>query len=389
MINSPSYSKRLNENLFIGAAANKMLGVLGAIRDEGGRGFLVSIPVLGGSKYLGSYVGGVVLHDSRAPQIFLPIINNRYLRKLLSIFTFAIFCVVKVRKNDSVILYNHSLEFILGFFLLKIKGISPILDIEDAPRHDENSFYSHLMSSLFKLFFTLSNHKKLVVSNSLAESLKIKEYFVVYGAFRPNQNYHDTDSKEYRNLNVHYGGSISNDTGVDLFCNAIERLIISNKVNNIAVNFFITGFGSEEKFKKLILKCSGSKININLMQNLSQADFLKVLELCNASLVLKLPSSQIAKTTFPSKIVEIVSNRLLLITTVYGDIDYLFNESNAILLRTSKPEELEKNILHLINNPEIIKSISSKGYERSLELFSSKIVGRNLLNFINQNNLRL
>ena len=89
-------------------------------------------------------------------------------------------------------------------------------------------------------------------------------------------------------------------------------------------------------------------------------------------------------TTFPSKVVDITSAGLLLISTKVSDIPILFNNGNAVLLDEATPEKLCEALLWGLENQEECKVRSVRGQARAMELFSEYNVGNKIKDFIFQ-----
>ena len=388
MVNTPSYAAMIGEPLHIGAASNKMIAVVCALRDAGAKAYLVSIPVLGGNTQT-KQAASVVFPYRDGPQIFMPVVANKYIRKIYAVFSFARFCAAHIEKSDRVILYNHAAEYLLGLLILAIKGNRPLHDIEDSPREDEQGWQGFIGRTLFYIFNRFTSKKKLIVSEALAKMLGLRQFCVVYGAARKetiaDRNLYPLswDFAETReSLRIHYGGSLCTDTGIDLFCAAADRLIETLCPDYFQVHFIITGFGSDDKISALQARCANSGVCLSFYPNLSPQDYLDQFRHCHAALSLKLPESQMTMTTFPSKVVEITTHGLLLISTKASDVPLLFDADSAVLLPEATPRVLADAILSVLANPLEMQQIARQGQERAMELFESKRVGTRIVDFI-------
>lgn len=365
-----------------------MTSIVHAMRVVKAKAYLVSMPNLG-KKSQSFYVASTVLRDRDCPQIFLPVIANRYLRKIHAIFSFAWFCAVNVREADRVVFYNHALEYVLGLVILALRGNRPILDVEDAAREDQTGWDGFVGQPLFYLIYRSTRDRKLVVSEALAEKLGMRQYCVVYGTTRTGVGlevgrrrapWFASDSCEP--LKIHYGGSLSADTGVDLFCNAVDLLMGSLRRDACLLEFIVTGFGSEEKIRALKERSGGTGVRISFHPDLSPEEYFEQLHRCHAGLSLRLPDSQMSLTTFPSKVVEITSHGLLLISTKASDVPLLFDASNSVLLSTASAMALAEAIMSVVSNPKGMQQVARCGQARAMELFDSKRVGTRVVNFV-------
>jgi glycosyltransferase involved in cell wall biosynthesis len=388
MVNTPGYAAMISESLHVGAASNKMIMVVRAMRDASAKAYLVTMPVLG-HKAHNKHVAAAILKYREGPQIFLPVVANRYVRKVYALFGFGWFCITKVGKKDRVILYNHAVEYLLGLLILTLRGNRPILDVEDAVREDEPGWYSIFSRFLFYLYFRLTRQRKLIVSEVLAGNLGLRQYCVVYGATRTDTElckhiyrvpWGGVDT--YEPLKIHYGGSLNVDSGINLFCGAVDLLVGSLRRDVCQVQFIITGFGSEEQIEALKKRCAGSGVRIILHLHSSPDEYLDQFCRCHAALSLKLPESEMAMTTFPSKVVEITSQGLLLISTKASDVPLLFDSDNAVLLSEASPTALASAIMSVLADPTGMQQIANCGKARAVELFAARDVGKRVVDFV-------
>ncbi len=391
MVNTPGYSAMLDESLHMGAASNKMITVVRAMRDAGSRTYLLSLPVLGRSAHR-RYVPSVIMRSEGIPQIFLSTMANPYFRKIYAFFGFGWFCIVHVAKNDRVILYNHAVEYLLGLLILIIKGNRPILDIEDALRSDETGWRGFIGRPLFNVFNKLVSDQKITVSEALANMLNLSNYCVVYGAIKheaiASMNTRKTSYKAgniREPLRIHYGGTLTADTGVDLFCGAVDQLVKLLRRDVCNVHFVVTGFGAEKKISAIKKRCLNSGVRISHYPDLSPKEYLDQFYRCHAALSLKLPDSEMAITTFPSKVVDITTHGLLLISTRASDVPLLFDDSCAILLPEATPDALANAIMATVNDPLHMQQVARHGAQRARKLFDSNAVGKRINDFISAN----
>jgi glycosyltransferase involved in cell wall biosynthesis len=387
MVNTKPYGALVGGNIEIAANSIKMVSVVRALRDVGRSAILISMPVLGRFNERKFY-NSVIIRSDSIPQIFFFTVANPYLRKFVSLVQFGWFCLAKVKRRDKVILYNHAFEYIAGLMILRLKGIRPILDIEDMPRNDSVGLINFIDRLIFLFFFRFTNQAKVLVSKKLATRLDIKKFCVVYGAVRTNSPHYNGLSASERfqknnPLRVLYGGTLVTETGLDLFCGALKILIHKLKSDFREVDFFVTGFGGQDSIENLKNACEGTAVAVNYLSYISPDEYLEVLKLCDAALCLKMPESEITQTTFPSKVVEITTNGLLLISTDASDVPHLFSNANAIILTNPTSESLSHAIYLTLRNKSSMKLIAERGQQKALELFESKLVGARISDFLN------
>ena len=384
-VNSPIYAKRIDKKLFIGAAYNKVSCLVKALRECGHKGYIVSLPLL--NKRAGKLYSTKrhVFRENKHAVVMLKTHFIPFIRRLIGLFQFAFFCLIKVSKNDRVIFYNISPEYLLALFVLRLKNNSGFLDIEDADWNDENDLINYLNRFSFSIANLLCNKKFIVASNGIAELSKIEpeNACVINGIFRDDLKMLSFKNKTNRKLRVLIGGSLSHNTGVDIFCETLE--LLSDKYSNYQnkIEFVVTGYGDDEDLKNIEDCLNKSSFSSLVEYNLTQEDYNERLLSADIGLCLKLPDSKMGQTTFPSKVIEICSSGALLVSTKVSDVPSLFiHKKNALLLDKASASDLALTLIWSADNMKSVKRIASEGQRISEENFSLASVGSSLLSFI-------
>jgi len=382
-INSRQYEQVLNQQLHIGAATNKVLSVISALRSNDCKAYAVSLPVLGGGSKIKS-VKKILLKEKGNPIIYMPVVSNPILRRLLGIVYFAGFCLFTVKNQDRVLVYNGSPEYILALLVLKLKGNPAIVDVEDAP-YNEGGGFRYIMDKItFKITVALCRKKYITVSAQVARNLKLQSFYVVYGAVNKKITLNLNNKNEENVIRILYGGSLCDDTGLTLFCDTFRLLCNRSSQNNVRIVFVVTGFGGVDRLRELESETESKNVRIELRSNLPFTEYQTIFNTCHAGLCLKMPDSAMGSTTFPSKVVEITTGGLLLISTKASDIPILFSNSDALLLDEATPEKLCAAINWVANNPDEWKACAIRGQARAMELFAEDNVGKNIKDLIFQ-----
>jgi glycosyltransferase involved in cell wall biosynthesis len=390
MVNTVEYSSMVEDNLYIGAGSNKIISIIRALRSVNVKAYLVSSPVLNINSNR-KYIKSAILKSKVGPQYFIATSPNRVLRKLLSLIFFAIFCIRNVKKGDKVIFYNHCTEYIFGLIILFMRGNKGILDIEDAPGSDEKGIYGISSIIRFKIFRLLTKQESLIVGDSLAKEIGLKKYCVLHGSvdnkYAINNILTKIQNKTTFPIIIHYGGSLISELGVDIFCDGVKLLLGEPKANNGHLKFIITGFGSEWKIYDLIDACKNSKIKIEYQPNADPKTYQKILQKCDASLSLRIPNNSMTNRTFPSKVIEITGNGLLLITTKINDLTAIFDKESAFYLNEANSIDFKNVILEVIESIQKVDRIRLSGYRVCINNYSDNVVGNKVANFIYRNNI--
>ncbi|MCZ2415208.1 MAG: hypothetical protein LC136_13245 [Burkholderiales bacterium] len=388
MANTMGYSRRMGVPLLVAAASHKMTALVRAMRTTGANVWLVSIPVLGQTSSR-RFAAGVVLRDDDGTSVFLPSFANRWLRKLFAPLTFGWFCARYVRREDRVVLYNHALEYLPGLLVLRMKGVRTFLDIEDAPRDDEVGPIALALRGTFRLSFWLTESRKITASRELAARLSISDSCVVYSA-TTGEWAERTNTREAlwsrieggAPLRVHFGGSLCRDTGLSVFCDAAKLLAATLRSDTTRICFHVTGSGGEAELTALQKDLQTSRVQLLWRRNLPKEVFLSDFLECHAALSLRIPGSLMSETTFPSKVVEITENGLLLIATRASDVPLLFDETNSVLLDRPIASELAERIKGVLDDVEGMRLRAVRGQQRAFEIFDERAVGERLVKFL-------
>ena len=389
MITTDAYNHRIAEYTYSGAAARKMTLVTRAARSAGLKMVIVSLPFLGKQVSKTSY-RRVVLKDRGVPFVFLATLRSPILRKLLSPFTLAAFALKRVNREDTVIFYNHAIEYIPALLVLWLRGVKLVLDIEDVPTVEEKGIRGFLNRILFAITFHMTDDKKMVVAEHVARLLALQDHVVIRGVAeeRPRIPFQPDHQKwqsliDGNGLRIHFGGTLIPDTGIDLFCNTIDLLIKNQDKLRQSVTFVVTGTGELEKIEQILGSGnSRDKIRIDLFPQLNQEEYLQMIDSCHASLSLKRPESGIAGTTFPSKVIEITSSHLALVSTRFGDVSDLFDEQTAFLLPDFSAADLEAIIIEMTKDPARVNRIAESGFALCNKTFSEAVVGREMTRLV-------
>lgn len=386
MINTSRYASRVGENLYVAAGTEKMLSVTLALRSVGVRAGIITLPVLGKDSKI-KYRASVLTADHGVPVISLCTWRNRWLRKILGSISFAFAAMRVIKHSDRVIIYNHGMEYIPALIVLRLRKIKIFHDIEDYPLSRDFTL-NGFVNSIGFMFADLFATKKILVSQTLASRLELKEYLVIQGVNKAYCNFQSNkwvnlDADDSAPLYVHYGGTLIHETGIDLFCTSVEILLKAYRGYPRPVVFVVTGYGGIEKIKWLERRARHSElITVRPLLNLPYDEYIKILKQCHLSLSLKLPDCEISETTFPSKVLEIASFNIALVSTRASDIPYIFNEKTAFLLPDSHPTSLVNTVSYCAQNPSEVFKVASAGRHLVENRFSALSIGHVLSRFL-------
>jgi glycosyltransferase involved in cell wall biosynthesis len=362
------------------AVRNKVLGVCSAIQAAGGRAVLVS--PLAPRSAVGLARPLRVARVGRLPSIQVLSRGKRGLHRLVQLVTLAVAALRLVRRQDIVILYNFFPEYLLAALCLRIRGTRCVIDIEDAPRKDETSGRGLMNRWSYRLLRRIVDRRALIVSDALARQLNLDRYLPVYGVasyFTPPIDRLPLFSDPTIRINL--GGAVWKETGGALFADALR--ILARDHGSRPLHFFVTGHIAKGLFDRLPELVNATQaLRLEIAEDLDFDSYRALLDTIDVGLCLKLPSHSIGQTTFPSKVVEIAANGILLVTTPVSDVPLIFDDDCAAMLASEDPAELAALLASLPDRREEMAARAGAGRQRVTDRLSGAAVGRALRTFL-------
>lgn len=363
------------------AARNKVLGVATAIRAGGAMPVIVTS--VGRQAATLTRPLRVVRRDGAC---FVEVFNlgGGMLRRLSALLFLALVAIRLVRRRDRVLLYNGEPEYLLLALLLHLRGRPATLDIEDAPRSDDRTTMGRILLVTAPLLRHLCTPRALVASQALGIQLGLRRFLPVYGvsSFFAAKGEH-RDAFGDGETRVLFGGSILHDTGADLFIAALHDLAQRSLATPLHV--FVTGRFKRGLFDDLAATLGGvPNLRFSIVQDLDTSAYAALVRTMDVGLCLKLPSSEMGRTTFPSKVVEITALGMLLVSTRVSDVDLIFDAQTAVLLESEDPSELAATLAAIATDRRRFATIAKRGQQRATECFSAPKVGTPLVQFLTE-----
>ncbi len=389
MITTDAYGAAIGERLYAGAAVRKMTLVARAMRSVGLRALVVSLPFVGTGAHRARF-SPVVTREGGVPVVFTATRRSTVLRKLIGPVHLAGFFLRHARRGDTVICYNHAVEYIPALLALRFRGIRLVQDIEDAPTDEETGLRGVLNQVSFAITSRLTRPRKMVVADHVAHLLGLEEFVTIRGVAAPETGGPPAQDRAKWEalqaggpLRLHYGGILMTETGIDLFCDAVERLVEDADRLGARVSFEVTGIGELDKIRELQARIgTGGTVTVALLPELNKADYLALLDACHGSLSLKRPGSAMSNTTFPSKVIEITAAGLALVSARLGDVPEIFVEGTAYFLDAYRPEDLVETIVDMAADPARVERVAAAGRDLCAQVFAPEAVGADMKRLI-------
>ncbi len=250
------------------------------------------------------------------------------------------YLLIKLKKDEPVIVY-HSLAYMRLISLLKkIKKFSLILEVEEIyadvlgsskKKKDEMKFFEKADAYIFPtiLLDELINKER-------------KPYVLIHGTYgvEPNRNVSFNDDK----IHVVYAGTFDPRKGGCVAAEAAEFLSDKYHVH-------ILGFGTAEEISSVkdIVERTNAKSGASVTYDglLSGEDYIQFLQKCQIGLSPQNPDADFNGTSFPSKILSYMSNGLRVVTVRIPAIEGSAVGNDLYYYNEQSPEEIAKAIMQI------------------------------------------
>ena len=304
------------------------------------------------------------------------------LRRLLSAASYLWYAIRHVRRNDAVLLYNFFPDYIPAAAYLKLIGRPAVLDIEDAPHSEQSGPWKFVNPLFFRIMLRLCEKRYVTVSRAIGEQFQLQRFMPVYGVADSFQGAGNNAPRfASPRIRILLGGAILPETGSGLFLDAVRMLATSHP--DLPIDFLVTGQFARADMAALAEEVEAhSGIRVIASANLSRAEYSAIVHGADAGLCLKLASTGMGQTTFPSKVIEYAALGLLVISTRVSDVPHIFDQSNAALLDSESPEALVATLVTLVGDRVTAATRARAGQALVLQNFSRQALGRELAAFI-------
>jgi glycosyltransferase involved in cell wall biosynthesis len=376
----PRYNARHKQRFTVGAASHKVAGMAASVRSQGQKTLIVSSPIVTASP-VRVFFKGFACREGRVPCVYLPSISMRGLNRLFSSFAYLWFAWREIRRDDGVVFYNYFPEYILLAAWLRLRNGRErvVIDLEDGPRTDENDLRGFFNRASFRILTRLCSKRAIVVSQQLATMLGLSDVCVINGV-SPEVT---PRTRDFQNPVVFlYGGSIQLETGLQLFIEAVRLFAHTHGELASQVHFMVTGFGGAAQLNALAQEVRPAGVQISVRQDIDPEEYRRMLADADVGMSLRVPGDQINGTTFPSKVIELTSHGLLLLTTEVSDIAVLFKQDTAVILAQATPQILAERIAAIARDPGHFAQVAAAGQGVITARCSRDSVGRRLVDFL-------
>ena len=377
-INTKGMSAATMPGLVVGAASRKVLGLVAALRGAGIAAYLVATPMVPTGK-AARWFGAGRHREGAASILRLPATTVAGANRLLAAWNYLAFAN-RMRRTDTVVLYNFYPEFLPLALVLFLLGRPAVLDIEDFPNQRKN-LREFITRWSYRLLRPLCRDGILAASHGIVTLSRAAQGCVVHGVMRRDEVPTPPFTPADDSLWVQFGGTLHRETGTALLAEAVQLLRRDEQPAIPAITIQVTGFGDAGELRACAEGNGASRIRVVFADGLDADAYRALLARCQVGLSLKMPGSIMGDTTFPSKVVEIAANGLALITTPVSDVPVLY-EGAARFVTSTDVAGLAQILRELAADPAALDALRRRGHARTLERFAPDAVAARIIGFL-------
>ena len=304
-----------------------------------------------------------------------------HVRAIAHVVSAASLCMLALRQcnpTDTVaVFYNAEPHCVPTLIALRLRGVACMIDVEDGLDLEWNTLRGVLYGLSQKLFH-FACIGGFAASNRLSQQLAGRPCLAVQGVASEPAT---AASRRWDTPQLHVvlSGTLSKDTGAELFAATVRELIRDPAfVTAHPIRFTVCGQGSHlEELEELASNC-GSDI-LRVLGRLSFDDYRALLDEAHVGLSLKLPDTHYGNSTFPSKTFELVSSGLFLVSTTVSDVPRLFSREDCEFIDEPSPSSLAKALLALERDREHLKTRAERATRRLHASMGPRAVGERML----------
>lgn len=343
----------------LAAARVKALGIGEALAAAGADVRIVTIQPGGPRR---QRIGAVTVERVPTP-------GRRAIRRIGGTISLAWHALRHVPRGAPVIIYNCYPEYLGLALLRRLLGRPVTLDIEDGPTRAAATPLARFDPLLYRFFRRLAAPRVIAAAQALADALAV-EAFALPGVATARAAPRRFDRPE---VTVHLGGTLNAHTGIGLFRDALA--LLDREAPDAPLRFLVTGHLAAGE-----ASLAGTRLRV--ATGLDDAGYRAAVAEVDVGLQLRLPGTELADTTFPSKAIEIAAAGRLLVSTRVSDVPALFGEEGAMLLPAATPRALTEALLAIAADRPAAARRAALGQQRIVDRLAPAHVGPALLAFL-------
>lgn len=361
------------------AATQKVLQVASVLRNSGVVAVVLSLG-RGRQQGSGRWYPAKVVRKEGVPIVYAPFFDFPVLTHLVSLLGLLplIWRLRSGSGSSALLSYNRLPHYLMAIEMARLLRLRRFLDLEDGDVQEGGSTFRRWVARVLSARFDrLCNAGGMLAASALSRQYAGQRTVCCYGVASPV-----TDARDWvvKPLGVLFGGTLQRTTGGQLFVDAIDYLRTLALPELVDLEFVVTGKGDMAASLQALGARDGFP-KVKFLGSVSRVDYVLAVQQAHVGMALKLPSSDLADTTFPSKVIELASVGLLVLSTRVSDVPALFREDGAVYVNNEDPKELAERLLWLTRNRDAVAQTAMRGQAYIEEACSPKKVGEFLKEF--------
>jgi hypothetical protein len=375
-------STRLERQIFSDspAASKKTILMAQALSSIGERVVIVSMG-RGQTNGSGKYFPAKVKRINGILTLYAPFSHYQVLSQFISLlFLPYLACRLnRFKGKTTAIFYNRTSAYIPSLLVSFFCRYSRVLDLEDGdlPRA-RWTFYELYLAFKRYLYDGLCSQGTILACTALRNEKSIRNSLCYYGAVENFKR--EVSWKCNKKIKFLLGGTVAVNTGALALIDAITYLREFSENWCDTLEFIITGKGDcIGAFEALSVDCRPPIVTV--MPLLTDIEYIDLVRSCHVGLALKPSLGGLANTTFPSKVIELSSEGLLVLTTNISDVKQVLG-LGALYLEDNSSKSIVECIRWIVENPDEAELLAICGQSNVRLRCELTIAGHSLAEFI-------
>jgi len=361
------------------AASRKVFMMCRALRLAGIRPTVLS---LGRGRHDGSgrRFRARVRRVQGVPVLYGAFWHRAALSQLLSLLApaLALWRARRLPGQKTALFYNCLPAYVPGLVLARLLRWRTVLDLEDgAVPATAPGGSGRVLRWTRRLFDRLCTGGALLACQALEEATALRPTTCCYGTVEPCAGKPPWTA---HGLTVLIGGTIAPETGADLLIDAIAMLRLRRPAWAEGLAIQVTGSGTSiGPLRQLAAEPGWPAVTVH--GRTTDAVYRAIVASSHVGLALKPRSGPLARTTFPSKVIELAGAGLLLLTTDISDVRLIFGPA-AVYLDDETAAGLADRLQWICEHRQEAQALAARAARDVHEHFAPEVVGRSLATFL-------
>lgn len=282
-------------------------------------------------------------------------------------------------RGSLLLLYNRMPAYVPAIWFARLLGYRIALDLEDGETvltgWSRQAIKARLLVALTD---SACDGGALLACKALAMATRLQPQQAYYGVVGTPGS---TARFEKSEIHLLLGGTVAPSTGADMLAAAIERLRDDPTPAARRLHLHVTGTGESLAYFTRLAADDGRRPAVTVHGRLDDVTYAAVLEKMDVGLALKPNIGPLAHTTFPSKVVEMANEGLLVLTTDISDVRTVLG-TGAMYLDRDDPALLADRLREIADDPAKAAVIARNGMAAVAQRCSPARAGSILRRFL-------